>query len=88
MVSERIGTAIPLPSFVDSSDVEDTDALRTEWQRIVSEKPADLISDVLDVEADPNEAYGHVPPWRPPVGCELRTIPLSGSTGQLRKKRS
>ena len=56
MVSERIGTAIPLPSFVDSSDVEDTDALRTEWQRIVSEKPADLISDVLDVEADPNEA--------------------------------
>ena len=56
MVSERIGTAIPLPSFVDTSDVEDADALRTEWQRIASEKPADLISGVLDVDADPNQA--------------------------------
>ena len=56
MVSERIGTAIPLPSFVDSSDVEDPDALRTEWQRIASERPAELIADVLDVDADPSQA--------------------------------
>ena len=56
MVSERISTAIPLPSFVDTSDVEDAYALRTEWQRIASEKPADLILGVLDVDADPNQA--------------------------------
>ena len=56
MVSERIGTAVPLPGFIDSSDVKDTDALRSEWLRIATERPADLIADVLDVEADPNEA--------------------------------
>ena len=56
MVSERIGTAIPLPSFVDSSDVKDADALRTEWQRIASDRPADLIAAVLDVDADPSQA--------------------------------
>ena len=55
MVSERIGTAIPLPSFVDSSDVEDADALRTEWQHIASERPADLIAGVVDVDAEPSE---------------------------------
>ena len=56
MVSERIGTAIALPSFVDCSDVEDADDLRTEWQRIATERPADLIADVSDVDADPNQA--------------------------------
>ena len=56
MVSERIGTAIPLPSFIDASDVEDANALRTEWQRIASETPADLIADVVDVDADPSQA--------------------------------
>ncbi len=56
MVSQRIGTAIPFPSFIDSSDVEDADALRTEWRRIASENPADLIADVLDMDADPNQA--------------------------------
>ena len=56
MVSERIGTAIPLPSFIDASGVEDAHALRTEWQRIASERPADLISDVLDLDADPSQA--------------------------------
>ena len=56
MVSERIGTAIPLPSFIDDSDIGDTDALRTEWQRIASEKPADLIADILDGDADPGQA--------------------------------
>ena len=30
--------------------------MRIEWQRIASERPADLIADVLDVDADPSQA--------------------------------
>ena len=68
MVSERIGTAIPLPSFIDASHVEDANALRTEWQRMASETPADLIADVLDVDADPSQAMATYRPWHPAVG--------------------
>lgn len=48
LVTERLGTTITLPGFVDASDVDDLDLFREEWKLIAKERPAELLSEISD----------------------------------------
>ena len=52
MISERLGTPVPLPDFIDASGVEDPRVLREEWL-FSPQKPSELLKGVRDEDADP-----------------------------------
>lgn len=57
MITERLGTTIALPGFIDQSDVDDATSFREEWERVARERPAELLSAVSDDEdAEPEAA--------------------------------
>ena len=53
MISERLGSAVGLPPFVDESGIEDSRAAREEWLRVTNEAPDSIIRDIVPVALGP-----------------------------------
>lgn len=56
LVGDRLGSSVALPMFVDASDIDDAEAERSKWRQTAKERPSELLSDVREVEADPDAA--------------------------------
>ncbi|MCY3507174.1 MAG: ATP-binding protein [Chloroflexi bacterium] len=55
MITERLGTQVALPDFVDVSDIGDAHAYREQWL-LASKRPSELLTEVRDEEAGPDDS--------------------------------